>query len=395
MKLSLNERSQQCIAQGCLTNSKHPKTHVLGVAPTHIVKALGARVWDESGKTYIDYIGGLGTNLIGYGNETVNRAAIQAMSIGISHSLGTQFEIAAAEKLKELLPFIERVKWVKTGSEACAAALKIARAVTGKRLVLTEGYHGWHEEFCNIYNGLGSPSIEPLEIDKITEHVAAVIVEPVMLDWSDDRREWLQALSTRCKETGTILIFDEVITNCRFPKYSVSSWANIVPDLICGGKAIANGFPLAYVAGKSVIMDNQSYFVSGTYNGDVVSLAAAHAVMTLLLSKKMNIEHLWQKGLEFMERFNALAQGYVQLVGYPTRGVLAGDSLKVAIFMQEAAKSGLLFGKSWNFSFCHANNETQDQTFAALEGIFAKVLRHEVKLEAPMPTSPLAAKARM
>lgn len=396
MKVSWWERSQNCIAQGCLTNSKHPKAHIRGVTPTHIVKSQGPYSWDEHGKKYVDYVCGLGVNLLGQANETVNRAAYAAMQGGVSHSLGTQYEVVAAERLKECFPFIDRVKWVKTGSDACTAALKIARSATGRTLVLSAGYHGFHEEFCDVYNAKLPSHTQALKPDmsNLNFDVAAVIIEPVVTDWSETRKAWLRQLSAECKKRGILVIYDEVITNFRWPKFGVCNWANIVPDLLCGGKAIANGFPLAYVAGKKELMDNPSYFVSSTYSGDTVSLAAADAVMQLLLSKKFDIDQLWRAGIHFINKFNELGENIVQLEGYPTRGVVKGSDQNIALFLQEAAKAQLLFGKSWNFSFCHMPNEVQDQTFGGLRGIFQKIRDGRAVLEGLPPESPLAAKVR-
>ena len=397
MKATLWERSQNCIAQQCLTNSKHPKSHIRGITPTHIVKSHGAYSWDENGKKYVDYICGLGTNILGQANETVNRAAYAAMQGGVSHSLATQYEVAAAEKLKECLPFVDRVKWTKTGSDACTAALKIARNATGRELVLSDGYHGFHTEFCDVYNKKLPSNTQQLKSDmsNLSRDVAAVIIEPVILDWSESRQSWLKTLMTECRKRGILVIFDEVITNFRWPKFAVCNWMNVTPDLICGGKAIANGFPLAYVAGKKELMDDPGYFVSSTYAGDTVSLAAADAVMTLLLSKKFDLERLWSAGQEFMESVNELASGVIQLQGYPTRGVVKGSSdLNLALFLQECAKAQLLFGKSWNFSFCHMSAEVADQTYGGLRGIFQKIRDGRASLEGPMPESPLAARVR-
>lgn len=395
MSFNLWHRSQESIAQGCLTNSKHPKSHVYGVAPTHIIKAQGSYVWDQDNKQYVDYICGLGTNLFGYGNETVNRAAAQTMAMGVSHSLATQYEVVAAEKLKEVYPFIDRVKWLKTGSDACSAAIKVARAHTHRNIVLVEGYHGFHQEFCDFYNGT-SKTMLAIDPTWPTWEImpAAIIVEPVITDFSDARVAWLRDLSAKCTRHGVVLIFDEVITNLRWPKFGVCNWANIVPDIICGGKCIANGFPLAYVGGKKELMDNPSYFVSSTYAGDVVSLAAGTAVMTALQAKKFDIDRLWQAGGEFIGKFNAMAHDVVTLDAYPTRGAFKGTDLNVALFLQESVKAGLLFGKSWFFNFPHMAPAIHDQTFGALEGIFKKIRDGRAKLEGDMPVSPLAAKVR-
>lgn len=397
MKASLWERAQNSIAQGCLTNSKHPKAHIRGVTPTHMVKGQGPYLWDEHGKKYVDYICGLGVNILGYANETVNRAAAMAMQGGVSHSLGTQYEVAAAERLKECLPFVDRVKWVKTGSDACTAALKIARNATGRSLVLSDGYHGFHTEFCDVYNKTLPSNTQQLRPDmaNLNSDVAAVIIEPVVTDYGESRQAWLRTLLTECRKRGILVIFDEVITNFRWPKFAVCNWMNVTPDLVCGGKAIANGFPLAYVAGKKELMDDAGYFVSSTYAGDTVSLAAADAVMTLLLSKKFDLERLWTAGQEFITKVNELAGGIIQLQGYPTRGITKGSSdFNLALFLQEAAKAQLLFGKSWNFSFCHMAGEVADQTYGGLTGIFQKIRDGRASLEGMMPESPLAARVR-
>lgn len=398
MSATLWDRQSQAISQGCLTNSKHPKTHILGVAPTHIRKAQGARFTDDGGKVYVDFVMGLGSCLFGYAQDTINRRVYHAMQMGYSHSLSTHYEVMAAERLKGVFTFIDRIKFTKTGSSACTMALKIARAVTDRRKVLSEGYHGDHDEFCDVYNGKAGESvgIYALDIDlsNINTDVAAVIVEPVMTSMSRERLDWLQQLRFKCSQMGVVLIFDEIITGLRVPMFSVSKMWNITPDLICFGKAMANGLPIAGVGGSAAIMDSPKFFASTTYAGEVLSLAAADCSAELVLSKKMDVDRLWTYGKEWLDRFNVLASGYVAIVGYPTRGVLVGSEENKALFRQEACKAGLFFGPSWFISFAHIDNAIEDITFNALSGVFARLHAGRASLEGPMPAAPQAQKVR-
>jgi glutamate-1-semialdehyde 2,1-aminomutase len=405
-KFQIHRRAQDCIAQGYLTNSKRPESLVKGVYPTHVKRGEGAYLIDHGGKRYLDFICGLGTNILGYGNETVDRAIGAELRNGFSHSLATHHEIETAEKIKELIPFIDCVKFLKTGSEACSAAVKIARAKTGRDLVFSEGYHGWSDQFVSLtppavgvpkwpafgYFEHSSNPIRQLSISShIDEQVAAVIIEPVITDFSQERVDWLRALREKCTKSGTLLIFDEVITGFRFPKFCVSSYFGVTPDLIVLGKAIANGMPLAAVGGKYSVMNCDEYFISSSYAGETLSLVAAKTTMTLLQTK-YDLEWLWKQGAQFIEEFNGLWPGALSIEGYPSRGVLKGEPLTKALFMQEACKAGMIFGPSWFLSF-PAAAEWKD-AMVAIKGIVTRIRTNQVALEGEVPRSPFAQRVR-
>jgi glutamate-1-semialdehyde aminotransferase len=143
-------RAQDCIAQSALTNSKRVETFVKGVYPSHIERGQGAYLWDHSGKKYLDFVCGLGANILGYGNDVVNQAISSQLRHGASHSLPTHHEVEFAEGLKALFPFCDAFKFLKTGTEACMAAVKIARAKTGRKWIVSEGYHGWSDDFVSM-----------------------------------------------------------------------------------------------------------------------------------------------------------------------------------------------------------------------------------------------------
>ena len=396
---SWHRRAQDAIAQAALTNSKRPECHVLGVYPTHLRRGLGCHVWDTQGKQYVDFICGLGTNIIGYANEKVNRAMAAQLSYGASLSLGTTTEVEAAEKLKELFPFAQAVKFLKTGSEACSAAIRIARAKTGRDLVLSDHYHGWHDEFVSLTPpALGVPEIGGMRpIAKlgqipIQDDVAAVIIEPIVTDASRERIEYLKRLREECTRKGVMLIFDEVITGFRTPKYSVAAQYGIEPDLIVLGKAIANGMPLAAVGGKYDVMNCAEYFVSSTYAGETITLAAVKETMRLLQTQ-YSMDDLWLHGRHFQEQFNALWPEGIWIEGYPSRGVFrAKDDETKAIFFQEACKAGVLFGPSFFFNFAHLPE--YKAVLGLCRDILVRVRNGEVKLEGELPRSPFAQKVR-
>jgi glutamate-1-semialdehyde 2,1-aminomutase len=387
-------RAVDSIAHGALTNSKRPECLVKGIYPTHLAMGRGCYVWDTRGTRYVDYICGLGSNLLGYGVEEISQAIYAEAMTGCTLSLGSPIEVDTAELLKGMFPFIDKVRFLKTGTDACNAAVRIARAATGRKLVLSDGYHGWGDEFVALTPpalGVAVESrIEPISAQHFGE-VAAVIVEPVNLDSSPERISYLQRLRELCTQNGALLIFDEVITGFRYPKWSVANYHGVTPDLICLGKAMANGMPLSAVGGKSEIMECGEYFVSSTFAGETCSLAAAKSTLRLLQTKHF-VQDLWDQGERFLAQFNALAPELVRIDGYPTRGVFVGDMLNKALFWQEAVKAGILFGPSWFYNFEH--HRVADTVLSTCRDILGRVKAGSVKLEGELPRSPFAARMR-
>lgn len=391
-----HRRALDSIAHGYLTNSKRPTCHIQGVYPTHLKRGRGCFVWDVDGKQYVDFICGLGANLLGYAQEKVNSAIANQMTHGATLSLASTIEVETAEKLKQLFPFIDAVRFLKTGSDACSAAVRIARTKTGRTWVLSEAYHGWHDGFVSLTPpALGVPPdhhISTLGIETESwDRVAAVIVEPIVTDYSRERIEWLKALREKCTKHGVLLIFDEVITGFRFPKYSVSALYGIEPDLICLGKAMANGLPLSVVGGKYSVMNCDEYFVSSTFAGESLSLAAAKETMNLLQTK-FSIDDLWLRGKDFIDQFNAIWPDGVKLEGYPTRGTFKGEPLTKALFFQESCRAGVLFGPSFFFNFPHVDE--YKAVLSICRDVLVRIRAGGVELLGDMPKSPFADRVR-
>lgn len=440
--MSYKNRAENCIAQGALTNSKHWSSHVEGIYPTHIKASTGAYVIDANNKKYLDFICGLGTNLIGYGHPLVESEVDLHKFEGKSPSLPTFLEVQTAEQLKQMFPWIHRFKFLNSGSEACNAAIKIARAhhkvrctdnhlremigrecrfgdhdvshldfvksmwrrelATGtsqiRSLVLTDAYHGWGDSFVSLTPpGSGvSPHFDILPLkgnEELIPIAALVILEPVITDDSLENLEYLKFLRKTTEDYGTLLCFDEVITGVRFKQHSVAKAYNLRPDLICLGKGLAGGYAISAVGGSKDVMDSD-YFVSSTYAGEVSALAACKATAKLLRENpNYNIDRLWEVGAKFQIDFNAMSEDLgFRLVGYGTRGSFEGDPLTLALFFQEACKAGFLFGKSWFISFAHIAHVKH--CLFAMRDIFLRMKTQKLKLEGQLPRSPFAQKVR-
>jgi glutamate-1-semialdehyde aminotransferase len=367
------------------------------VYPQVIKRAIGTVLYDEHDNSYIDFCGGLGTNLLGYGNSAIAKRVGEFLHLGLCPSFGTEAEVIAAEKLAALFPFTEKFKFLKSGSEACSAAIKIARAHTGRSLVISESYHGWHDPFVN----LTEPAIgvdrtvntrSLANYDGDFSDVAAVIIEPIVTDTGQERLEWLRALREKCTKAGAMLIHDEIVTGFRVPKFSMSNYYGIEPDLIVLGKAMAGGFPLACVGGKANVMDGK-FFVSSTYAGEILSLIACSEVINQLTRGTYKLEELWKQGGAFRDEVNGLCDGLITFNGYNTRGTITGrDDLTKALFFQECCKARVIFGPSWFYNFQHEQHK--DAVLATVRHVIGKIKLGAVKLEGEMPRVAFAQQQR-
>lgn len=389
-------RRSHVIAQGALTNSKRPECFVKGVYPTHLVRGLGPHVVDDRDKRYLDFICGLGTNHFGYCNPFISASVHRQLDRGITFSLGSDVEIKLAEELKTIAPFVDKWKFYKTGTEACMAALRIARGHTNRKQVLSKHYHGWADEFVS----LSSPATGICNQEYVSElhedgsffdaELAAVIVEPINLDDTNENREWLQSLRKKCTENGTLLIFDEIITFGRVPKNLVSNYYHVEPDLTIFGKVLGGGMPICAVGGKAAIMEGD-YFTSGTFCGETLSITAALSVLDLVRDK-YKVDHIWDKAKNFQSEFNKLLPQLLSLKGYGTRCVLDGDPEAKALLMQEACRAGILIGPSWFVS--HANVNYLDQVLDCFFDITTRIKNGSVKLMGDLPKSPFSSTFR-
>ena len=374
------------IAQGALTNSKRPQVFPENY-PKKITYAKDCFLYDDKKNKYFDFICALGTCLLGYSNDDISRAIMQQLCKGNLFSLASDVEEKFCEAIAPLVPFADRIKVFKTGSESCTAACVIARAHENHRLLFQQGFNGWHPEFQSLTPpSCGVP--EHLFIKKLDTYVTdqIVILEPVITKLDEERLTFLRGL----KSERNFIIFDETITALRFPKHTFSNEYDITPDLIILGKALGNGFPISIVAGKKEIMDN-NYFTSGTFCGDTLGMIAGMKVLELLKSK-YNLTELYVQANNFCTSFNQLHPDLITIEGYGTRGVFKGNEEILALFFQEACKAGLLFGRSFFLNFSHL--QYLDEILNICNAVLKVIKLGACKLEGRLPELPISAKAR-
>lgn len=303
--------------------------------PLFFERGDGPYLTDIDGNRYTDYVLGWGPVILGHGHPGLTAAVTERLPMGATYGSGHMLEALAAEAVLSLIPGTERVLWSNTGSEANQVALRLARAYTGRgRFVKFRGhYHGWSDTFLIGYRpdangelGLSSAGQSPHSLDDAelvdwgdlealtavleneVNDIAAVFLEPVLVNSGviSPPEGFLIAVRELCDRTGTILVFDEVITGFRIARGGAVERFGVIPDLVVLAKAIAAGFPLAAIAGKAKILDQVTSGVvhAGTYNGNPIVLAAAVATL----------EALGEEGVyeDFERRGGRLAAGLLQ-----------------------------------------------------------------------------------
>jgi glutamate-1-semialdehyde aminotransferase len=294
------ERAKGLIPAGTQTLAKGPTQFVRGVAPKYLRRGRGARVWDVDGNEYLDLAMAVGPLVLGYGDPEVDAAIRLQLEDGITYSLMHPLEVEVAELLRSVIPGADSIRFGKTGAEVTSAAIRLARAWTGRPQVLCCGYHGWHDWYIGVTDrNRGVPdAVRDLTWtfdyndrasfdDALNEEVAAVILEPVAFE--EPRDGFLEYVRARCTENGTLLVFDEMWTGFRLALGGAQEYFGVLPDLATHSKAVANGMPLSVLSGRADVMallDREVFFFS-TFGGEALSLAAAQATVTALRDRQV------------------------------------------------------------------------------------------------------------
>jgi glutamate-1-semialdehyde 2,1-aminomutase len=380
----LFERAQRTVPGG--VNSPVRAFRSVGGTPRFIRHAEGACFWDADGKRYIDYIGSWGPLIAGHAHPDVVRAVQEAATRGVSFGAPTEAEVEMAELLVRLVPSMEQVRLVSSGTEAAMSALRLARGATrgphgGRRkIVKFEGcYHG-HADSLLVKAGsgaltFGNPSSAgvPAEITQHTlaldfndsqqledafrrfgDDIAAVIVEPVAGNMNLVRgsAEFLQAMRRLCTQYGALLIFDEVMTGFRVALGGAQALYGITPDLTVLGKVIGGGMPVAAFGGRREVMQHLAplgpVYQAGTLSGNPVAVACGMATLKLVQQ-----------------------QGFYHRLAAQTRKLVDGMVAAARVF----AAQGLAFsadsvGGMFGLYFAHAVPATYGQVMQADKGRF-------------------------
>jgi glutamate-1-semialdehyde 2,1-aminomutase len=372
-------RAELSIPLGSQTFSKSKTQYPVGISPLYASKSKGAYLWDIDGNKYIDLVNSLAAVTLGYGDKGLQKSILKQLKLGVSLSLPTKIESEVAELVIDLVPSAEMVRFSKNGSDATSAAIRLARAFTGRDQIIACGYHGWHDWYIGTTSrnkGIPAPvsalthnfqfnNIESLKnVLTLNEgKVAAVIIEP--MNDTYPQPGFLEEVQTLAKKAGAVLIFDEVITGFRFSKGGAQELFNVTPDLSTFGKGIANGFPLSAVVGRREIMkEMENVFISGTFGGELLSLAAAKYVLQKHQKDEI-CEDLINKGTLLSDFTNELIDSFglsnvVSLSGHPTWKFLKWNKSSEysaaeikTFFMQEIFQEGVLVLNSHNISQAH------------------------------------------
>jgi glutamate-1-semialdehyde aminotransferase len=230
------------------------------------------------------------------------------------------------------------------------------------------------------------------DLDSSLSNVSAIILEPVMLDDSRDRIEYLKKLRDFCDKNNIVLIFDEVVTGMRYPSLSVSKHWGIYPDLLCLGKACANGYKIGAVAGRADIMDGD-YFVSGTYFGHIPTLKATEVCMHITKhDSKYSSADLNEKALDLKAHFNSLMPDIVKLEGWGARMNFVGSDLNLALFRQTLIENRI-FTKN-TFFLNHATKNFTNELCSVSEFALKAIRDDKITLKGPLPRKAVAQIAR-
>jgi len=352
-------------------------------APAQMVRASGCRVLDRSGREYLDYVMALGAVALGYGHPDVNRAAQEAIAAGVVGPLPPVAEEELAEALAARIPWLERVRFLKTGAEAVAAAVRLARVATGRDHVLGCGYHGWLD-WCqggaegipaavrSLFAELPFNDVAAARemIRERGRELAAVVVEPLVV--TEPSREWLQVLREETERVGAVLVFDEIKTAFRLAVGGAAERYDVRPDLVVLGKALANGFPLAAVGGRADVMEGATRtWISSTLATEGVALAAARATLDVFEREDV-CGHLHRVGTRLLHGLHDLQRRHPNAIT-GVAGVAemsffhcATEELSRSVALG-AAKRGLLFKRTaYNFVSLAHDEGTIDRTLEIL-----------------------------
>ena len=385
---SLYNKAKKYIASGTNTFSRAPGVFPDGAAPKFLHKQQGCHVWDVDGNKYIDMVMGCGPVTLGHNYSKINSAIKKQLNKGILFSMLNPLEVELSEKLVKCIKSAEMVKFSKNASDVCAASVRLARYVTGKKMIFCYGYHGFHDWYVGTTDrNAGIPKeikdltkvfdygdIDNLEkmLKKHKNKVAAIIMEPVIGQrqicnynnkfkkrnfmkpcTSCNQVKTLKRIKKLAKKYKSLFILDECISGFRFGVGGAQDYFGVYPDLTIFGKGVTNGMPLGILAGKKKYMKHfDKVFLSSTYAPEALTLASAIENLKEYKKKEV-IKNLWKKGEYIEENFLKIIKNIqfknLYLLRLPVRLMVNThdengnqDNLLTTLYQQEMFKNGIL-----------------------------------------------------
>ena len=400
------KRAKFSIPGGNMLLSKRPEMFLPDKWPTYFSKAKGCKVWDLDGKEYIDMsMMGIGTNILGYGHPEVDEAVLKVVKLGNMSTLNCPEEVYLSEKLIEMHPCSGSVRFARTGGEANAIAIRIARAASGKDNVAICGYHGWHDWYLSanlgdnksldghLLSGLepnGVPrnlkgTVFPFnynnieELEKLIKEKNIGIIKMEVFRNIKPENNYLQKIRKIATDNKIILIFDECTSGFRETFGGLHKKYNIDPDIAMFGKALGNGYAITAIAGKKELMEMaQSSFISSTFWTERIGPSAALKTLEVMERDK-SWNSITNMGQKIRNRLQILAKKHqvkIFLTGLPalTNIVFQSDSALEykTLISQEMLKKGFLAGNSIYVCTEHTD-DIINEYFDAIEPIFSLI----------------------
>ncbi len=375
------ERALKVIPLGAQTFSKSRTHYPAGVSPVFIQRGLGSHVWDVDGHEYVDFINSLAAITLGHNDPDVTIAVKNQLEEGTIFSLSHPIEVMVAEKIVEMVPCAQTVRFGKNGSDATAGAVRLARAFTKRDHIAVCGYHGWQDWYIgSTARNLGVPEVTQSLTHKFVYNdinslakifadypgqVAGVILEP--MNTSFPQHDFLAEVKALTHKHGAVLIFDEMVTGFRFANGGAQELFGVTPDLATFGKGLANGYPVSAVAGRADIMKlMEEIFFSFTFGGETLSLAAAYATLTKLQRLPV-LETIKQQGEKLLIGVQQMiakhdVSSIFSLAGHPSWSFLLMKDLSTdgtlpvkTLFLQEIFKRNILAAGTHVMSYAHTD----------------------------------------
>ncbi len=406
--MHLYRQAKNLFPYGTQLFSRRPELGAFGQAPVYFERMKDAHFWDVDGNEFVDTAMGVGPVILGYGYDKVDAAVKAQIDRGVLGSINNALEIETAQAIVDMIPCAEMVKFCKSGGEADAIAVRIARGYTGKEKVLFCGYHGWHDWYLaanlesdssldqHLLPGLSPRGVpaslggtclpfeynNPGQLRSLLEandgEVACIIMEPTRFRQPDEG--FLEGVRALADEHKVLLIFDEVITGFRMARGGAQEYFGVAPDLATFAKAIANGYPLAATVGRREIMASQAdNFISSTYWSDCASLAAGLATLNEIKNEPV-IETINKTGRTLISNLKQTVENYdlaVDIAGHGfdftvifNYGVLSNKIM--TLFIQEMVARRIYTNGIFYPCYTHTDEDVE-KILAAADEAFALI----------------------
>jgi glutamate-1-semialdehyde 2,1-aminomutase len=410
----LYKKAKTLIPGGTMLLSKRPEMFLPDQWPSYFTKAKGISVWDLDGKEFLDMsIMGIGTNTLGYGNDEVDAAVMETVKNGNMSTLSCPEEVYLAEKLIEINPWADMVRFARSGGEANSIAIRIARAASGRDKVAICGYHGWHDWYLSANHNEGDdlsghllPGLSPKGVPKnlkdtvypfnynnyeellsIVENNDIGVIKMEVVRNFGPEDNFLQKVRDLATAKGIVLIFDECTSGFRETFGGIYQKYGVEPDMAMYGKTIGNGYALTAVVGTRAVMEAaQTTFISSTFWTERIGPTAALATLKVMERVK-SWETITEMGNKMRTGWQKLAdanQLSITISGIPalsTYGFNSQDAMAYkTLITQEMLDKGFLASTNFYASTAH-NDDNLELYFTALDEVYHQISNCEKGIE--------------